>query len=130
MGASQGTGCSSPLCELPFPARQTPECRRVLANFGQLDKTVPVTIPTNYLLLVAFILCGPAFAAPDRKSPEWSQFRGPNGEGVSQAKGVPITWNATQHIAWKTPLPGPGASSPVVLGNRIYATCYSGYAVP
>lgn len=63
-------------------------------------------------------------------APEWPQFRGPNGQGVSTETGLPIRWSATENVVWKTPLPGPGGSSPVVLGDRIYLTCYSGYAVP
>lgn len=60
----------------------------------------------------------------------WPRFRGPTGMGVSDAQNLPLTWSQTENIAWKTPLPGPGASSPVVFGERIYLTCYSGYFVP
>lgn len=62
--------------------------------------------------------------------PEWSGFRGPNGMGISAAKGLPVTWSESANIAWKTPLPGPGASSPIVFGDRIYLTCYTGFFVP
>ena len=61
---------------------------------------------------------------------EWRQFRGPNGQGKSESKGLPITWSATENLAWKQPLPGPGGSSPVVFNDRIYVTCYTGYAEP
>ncbi len=61
---------------------------------------------------------------------DWSQFRGPDGLGVSPSKGVPVTWSAERNLAWKTSLPGPGGSSPVVYGERIFVTCYSGYGVP
>src|SRR5688572_10316929 len=61
---------------------------------------------------------------------DWSQFRGPDGLGVSASRDVPVAWGPEQNLAWKTPLPGPGGSSPVVLGDRIFITCYSGYAVP
>jgi outer membrane protein assembly factor BamB len=60
---------------------------------------------------------------------DWPQFRGPGGSGVSRDKGLPVTWSADSNIAWKTPLPGPGASSPIVVGERIFLTCYTGYAV-
>src|SRR5438132_3654105 len=59
---------------------------------------------------------------------DWSQFRGPGGLATSEEKGLPVKWSAKQNIVWRTPLPGPGASSPVTLGNRIYLTCYTGYA--
>jgi outer membrane protein assembly factor BamB len=75
---------------------------------------------------VAFSLANLAIAA----EAEWSTFRGPTGQGESTAKGLPVTWSDTENIAWKTPLPGPGASSPVVFGDRIYLTCYTGFFVP
>jgi outer membrane protein assembly factor BamB len=75
---------------------------------------------------VAFGLTNVAFAA----EAEWSSFRGPTGQGESAAKDLPTTWSETENIAWKTPLPGPGASSPVVFGDRIYLTCYTGFFVP
>lgn len=60
----------------------------------------------------------------------WPGFRGPSGMGTSDAKGLPLTWSGTENVAWKTPLPGPGASSPIVFGDRIYLTCYTGFFVP
>jgi outer membrane protein assembly factor BamB len=61
---------------------------------------------------------------------DWPTFRGPTGQGVSNARGLPLEWSADKNLAWKTALPGPGASSAVVFGDRIYITCYSGYFVP
>lgn len=60
---------------------------------------------------------------------DWSQFRGPGGLGVSRQRGVPVHWSEDQNIGWKTPLPGLGSSSPIVVDGRIYLTCYSGYGV-
>jgi len=60
---------------------------------------------------------------------DWSRFRGPDGSGVSDDKGVPTTWSATENVVWKRPLPGFGASSPIVLGDKIFLTCYSGYGL-
>src|SRR5215468_2573770 len=58
---------------------------------------------------------------------DWPQFRGPGGLGISQEKGLPESWDATKNLAWKAQLPGPGGSSPVVLGDRVFVTCYTGY---
>lgn len=63
------------------------------------------------------------------KNSDWSRFRGPGGMGTSTAKGLPVTWSAKENIAWKLDLPGPGASSPIVFGDHIYLTCYTGYIV-
>ncbi|MEM7235312.1 MAG: PQQ-binding-like beta-propeller repeat protein, partial [Planctomycetota bacterium] len=58
---------------------------------------------------------------------EWPQFRGPGGQGASDAKNLPTKWSSDENVAWKLALPGPGASSPIVLKDRLYLTCYSGY---
>jgi len=60
---------------------------------------------------------------------DWPAFRGPNGLGTSAEKGLPTTWSEKQNVLWRSELPGPGTSSPVVVGDRIYLTCYSGYAL-
>lgn len=60
---------------------------------------------------------------------EWSRFRGPNGAGHSSETGLPLEWSATKNIVWKAPLPGRGASSPIVWQDRIYITAYSGYGL-
>ncbi len=59
---------------------------------------------------------------------EWRQFRGPGGSAVS-GEAAPLTWDDTQHIAWKAQLPGVGNSSPIVVGERVFVTCYSGYGI-
>ena len=50
---------------------------------------------------------------------EWPRFRGPNGTGGSDAKGIPTSW-AESDYAWKADLPGIGHSSPVVWGDRLF----------
>jgi outer membrane protein assembly factor BamB len=52
---------------------------------------------------------------------EWTRFRGPNGQGQSDATSIPIKWSEDDY-RWKTPLPGSGHSSPVVWGNRVVVT--------
>ena len=53
---------------------------------------------------------------------EWTQFRGPDGQGVSQAIGLPMTWTETENIVWKAAIPGEGHSSPVISGDQIWLT--------
>jgi outer membrane protein assembly factor BamB len=53
---------------------------------------------------------------------DWPCWRGPDGLGVSPESPLPIRWSQNDHIAWRIPLPGKGASSPVVVGDRIYLT--------
>jgi outer membrane protein assembly factor BamB len=41
--------------------------------------------------------------------------------------GLPLTWSDSQNLQWKADLPGLGTSSPIVFGDRVFVTCYSGY---
>lgn len=54
--------------------------------------------------------------------PNWPQWRGPDGQGVSTETSLPTTWSATNRIAWKTAIPGRGHSSPIVWGSRVFLT--------
>lgn len=65
-------------------------------------------------------------AAP--KPADWTQFRGPSGMGATPDAGAPVTWSATENVLWKTPLPGSGTSTPVLIGSRIYITTSTGTA--
>ncbi len=53
---------------------------------------------------------------------QWPQFRGPEGQGHATGTGLPLEWSESRNIAWKTPVPGAGWSSPVVSGGRIWLT--------
>ena len=69
-----------------------------------------------------------AFLPSASHAADWLQFRGPGGLGVSaSAKNLATTWSDSENLIWKTALPGAGASSPILLGDRIYITAYSGY---
>ena len=66
-----------------------------------------------------FVLSGPRAAGVDAN---WAQWRGPDGLGISPGTSYPDEWSAEKNIAWKTPVPGRGHSSPVVWGDRIFLT--------
>jgi outer membrane protein assembly factor BamB len=68
------------------------------------------------ILLVAFLSDG------GRAQDHWPQFRGPQSNGHAAATGLPTSWSNTENVAWKTPVPGEGWSSPVVGQNRVYLT--------
>jgi outer membrane protein assembly factor BamB len=58
---------------------------------------------------------------------DWPRFRGPNGSGVSSdAAPVPVTWSDTENLKWSVDLPGRGVSCPIVVGNRVYVTSWTG----
>ena len=60
------------------------------------------------------------FAQEETKN--WTDYRGPEKNGKSTAQNIPISWSDSTNIAWKTPIPGRGWSSPVVFDNRIWLT--------
>ncbi len=66
--------------------------------------------------LVAVCQAGVGFAQ------DWPQFRGPDGQGHSAERGLPVEWSETQNVAWKVPVPGRGWSSPVVAAGRVWLT--------
>ena len=59
----------------------------------------------------------------------WMQFRGPGGLDSSDEKGLPVTWSSKGNIVWRTEMPGPGTSCPIIVGKRVYITAYSGYGL-
>ena len=71
------------------------------------------------VLMIAHCICGSCTAIAQD---EWTQFRGPEGQGHSAATGLPITWSETENVVWKTATPGEGHSSPVISGNQIWLT--------
>ena len=73
-------------------------------------------------ILALLCLATPLFAATD-----WPQFRGPNASGTAADADPPVEWSASKNLEWKTPLPGPGTSSPIVVGGKVFVTCYTGY---
>lgn len=53
---------------------------------------------------------------------DWPQFRGPDGQGHTQATDLPTEWSATKNVVWKQAIPGSGWSSPVVVAGKVYLT--------
>ena len=79
--------------------------------------------PARLILCISIAISTRSLLADD-----WSRFRGPNGSGVS-AEAAPTKWSPSENLHWKIELPGPGVSSPIVVGDRVFVTCYSGYGV-
>lgn len=52
----------------------------------------------------------------------WTRFRGPNGQGVSSEKELPVKWSADDNVAWKTNIPGEAWSSPIVYEQHVFLT--------
>lgn len=54
----------------------------------------------------------------------WPNLRGPFGQGIAYHVAPPTDFDATtgKNMRWKTPVPKPGASSPVVWEGRVFLT--------
>ena len=75
-----------------------------------------------------FLLLWIACTISDSTAEDWLRFRGPSGSGVSaETDNLPVRWSPSANLAWKAELPGAGVSSPIVVGDRVFLTCYSGY---
>ncbi len=52
----------------------------------------------------------------------WPEWRGPTGQGTSDATNLPVSWDDDHHVAWKLPIAGRGHSTPVIGGGRLWLT--------
>jgi outer membrane protein assembly factor BamB len=84
---------------------------------------------TACVVLLVLGMTASVASSQDRLS-DWRAFRGNDGSATSADRGLPLTWTATENIVWKTDLPGAGTSTPIVVADRVFVTCYSGYQVP
>ena len=78
---------------------------------------------TSLLLLMTFVLqsLGTKEAcAHETRHPSWNQFRGPTADGKSPSQQLPIQWDETKNICWKTAISGKAWSSPVISGSTIW----------
>src|ERR1051325_7641914 len=69
-------------------------------------------------LCMTVVVCAFSVVAAE----DWPEFRGPTGQGISQARNVPVSWSASNNVAWKTTTIGNGWSSPVLHQGRLYIT--------
>lgn len=53
---------------------------------------------------------------------DWTEFRGPYGNGHAEGTELPLTWSPDENIIWRVDLPGKGWSSPITLGEHLYVT--------
>src|ERR1044071_8306629 len=78
---------------------------------NKLKRTIPVFFP--------ILLCVIA------QGGNWPQFRGPDGNGHSDARDLPLNWSEAKNVVWKTAIHDRGWSSPVIFGRQIWLTTAS-----
>ena len=69
------------------------------------------------IILITVASCGIIEA-----NEQWSQFRGPYGNGIIKSTSAPINWSENTNIDWKTPIHDRGWSSPVIWNDQIWMT--------
>src|SRR5688500_6902250 len=69
-------------------------------------------------LLASLLLVPTLLIAADN----WPQFRGPTGDGHSDATGLPVKFGDAEGAKWKTPIHGKAWSSPVIWGSQLWVT--------
>jgi outer membrane protein assembly factor BamB len=82
----------------------------------RLDTAFAEDSPMSIARLSLFAVVVAAAAA------NWPNWRGPTLNGVAPPGEYPLRWSATENVAWKLPLPGRGASTPIVWDRKIYLT--------
>ena len=53
---------------------------------------------------------------------DWPHWRGPNYDGSTEATGLPIAFDKEKNVKWRVDMPGIGAGTPIVLGDRVFVT--------
>lgn len=72
--------------------------------------------------LTTTILVSLTYTALTATAADWTEFRGPTGQGHFEGTNLPTTWSETENVTWKAAIAGQGWSSPVVGSGRIYLT--------
>ena len=75
----------------------------------------------SFFLCSSVFICGYLLSGWARAE-NWPQWRGPTGDGVSAETGLPLKWSEHSNVAWKCPLPGHGASTPVIWNDAVFLT--------
>ena len=84
----------------------------------------------NRYLTVAFAVVFLVAGSLTGHGQDWTRFRGADGSGVAtDSDSIPTAWSPNANLAWKTEMPGPGASSPIIVNGKAFVTCYSGYGL-
>jgi outer membrane protein assembly factor BamB len=66
-------------------------------------------------------LAVPLLAGDVDPARDWPVWRGPHGNGIAAPnQQIPTTWSKTENVLWKTPVPGRGHGSPIVVGDRVF----------
>ena len=77
-------------------------------------------------VVVSVVLLVATLASATARADRWPQWRGPHNDGIAGPVRVPAGWSKTDHVAWRTKLPGRAGATPCVWDDRIYLTSNDG----
>ena len=89
----------------------------IMCAYESLDRVRCVAIRRGFAAALMLVVVTGIARAED-----WPQFRGPTGQGLSQATALPVEWDLANDVQWKVPVPDKGWSSPIVHDGRIFLT--------
>ncbi len=72
------------------------------------------------LSLVSILVFCATWRAHTADAENWPQWRGPNLNGTSAAKGLPLKWSESENVRWKVEIPSWSGATPVIWGERIF----------
>jgi outer membrane protein assembly factor BamB len=58
----------------------------------------------------------------DLPAQNWSNWRGPNYDGSTVARNLPVEFSKTNGVKWVADLPGPAAATPVIWGDHVFVS--------
>ena len=75
------------------------------------------------ILFVLVLACALTALSAEPLDFAWPQWRGPNLNGSSSvARNLPVTWSATENVAWRVALPSWSAATPAIWGDMAFVT--------
>ena len=69
---------------------------------------------------IVFSLVMAIVAAITVSADNWPAWRGPQANGISNEKNVPLKWSMTENVAWKLPMPSRSGATPIIWGDHIF----------
>jgi outer membrane protein assembly factor BamB len=87
-----------------------------------MKRITALSLLLSSVCLIVLSLRAPSSSGFTFNTSNWSQWRGPEGTGLSNETGLPIEWGAGKNIKWSAKIPGQGHSSPIVWGNKVFLT--------
>lgn len=88
-------------------------CGIAVGGADRLERARRNVLGTFLVLTVASVF--PQRALADN----WTRFRGANGSGISEERGLPTSWTHDDY-AWNITIPGVGHSSPIIWKDRLF----------